>query len=83
MPKDLTMDTWLAEIEKLQRRTVDGVTAREIMDATGKGEKTVLNAIRVGIANGRCVYIGRKPITRVDGTTNQSPAYRFIGRAKK
>lgn len=83
MAKDLTFDTWFAELEKLQRRQVDGITVREIMDATGKSAKTVLDAIRRGIAAGRCAYVGRKSTVRVDGVANKSPAYRFIGRGKK
>lgn len=82
MAKDLTTESWLAEIEKLQCRKVNGLTVSEIVAATGRPRVNILRAIRTGIANGSCVFVGRKTAQRIDGVSTPIPAYRFIRKGK-
>lgn len=80
--KPLTEDVWLAELTRIEHTPVDGMTAREIMDKTGMSLTLVRNALRRGLATGRCVCVGRKPSIRIDGVNSTVPAYKILRKKK-
>lgn len=56
------------------RREGEGVTVREIMDATGWGQRRVHAALRQAIEEGR-IRVTRKQTTDIAGKIQHTPSY--------
>lgn len=78
MSTTITVDEWLAEMERLTaaKRSDDGLTAEELAEAAGCTVKKMRERLRKVAAAGRLV-VGTKLITRIDGRPNPVPAYRL------
>ena len=77
MSERITVEEWLAELERITRNEPEGMTVAEIADATGIAARKLRDRIRVGIKSGACRCVGRKSVTSIDGRVMPSPAYQF------
>ena len=75
----ITEDEWRSELERAildaQRRDDGGVTAREISEMTGMGNRAVIKRLRL---LGPRVQVCRKSITDLAGRTTSTFAYRLV-----
>lgn len=73
---DFTLDQWLKDLED-KANLQEGLTRREIEEATGMGKTWVLSQLRKLKAEGRLTVV-RKKIEALDGKMFPVPAYRII-----
>jgi hypothetical protein len=78
----IRVDEWLAELEKLSRRSVDGFSVKELADSTGHSLLWSRNVIKAGMARGLVEYAGKKSAVRMDGGACLVPVYRSKRGAK-
>lgn len=78
---DITVNEWLAELERLQRRSDEGATTDELAEAWGCHRMTALVRLRQLVRQGR-VVCGFRQSERIDGRPYRVPVYRIKPRGR-
>jgi len=80
---NLRESEWLAELERLAAKNVDGFSSQELARQTGHSAKWARERIRDGIASGLIEYAGNRSVVRIDNKPDAIPVYRIVRRKKK
>jgi hypothetical protein len=72
---DQTLAEMLAELERHDAKSVTGITADEMVRATGRTARWVGEQIRRAVADGRMVFVGKREGVGVDGRRKLTPVY--------
>jgi len=75
----ITVDEWMAELERLGRASPDGLTSEELAEAWCCSRRVSCERIRALIRAKRAVLAGHRPIVRIDGKPAAVPVYRLSG----
>ena len=81
MADKITMDEWLAELQRVDEKTGgDGFTARDLARAKGRSMNWAQSRIRRGVEAGVLVHAGWRVGTKITGDSCQRPIYKPVKR---
>lgn len=77
MAAKIEMGEWLAELQKISAKSVDGVSVRELREASGRDIKWIRERLRDAIASGAATLAGYRIEQAIDGRQSKIPVYLF------
>jgi len=82
MAEPIKVDEWLAALEALESRSVEGFSTEELAEATGVSVKTTLSRMKALVRAGRLRYAGGRRCVGIDGRSKTTPVYQLVQEGK-
>lgn len=74
---EITVSEWLAELERVQDSSPDGLSIAELVERTGRSRKSLRGAMKRAQRAGK-LRVARRRETGLDGRTQWVPVYRIV-----
>jgi hypothetical protein len=81
MAEKITVDEWLAELEKIKSDDgPDGFAARDVRAALGVGEARASLLMRSWFERGLIRFVGKRRVQAMDGKSTTVPVYERVAK---